>query len=53
MLAAGWKLPSADDLAEVYGVSRLTVRRAISELSEQGLVDVVHGRGTFVAKRDT
>lgn len=50
-LAAGAKLPSEAELAELYGVSRDTVRRATSELSEEGLLVILHGRGTFVTER--
>lgn len=50
-LRAGARLPSEPELAEVYGVARITVRAAIAQLVERGLVVVVHGRGTFVAER--
>lgn len=42
------RLPSETDLADRFGVNRHTVRRAILGLAEQGLVNVEHGRGTFV-----
>lgn len=42
------RLPSETDLAHRFGVNRHTVRRAILGLAEQGLVNVEHGRGTFV-----
>lgn len=42
------RLPSETDLAQRFGVNRHTVRRAILGLAEQGLVNVEHGRGTFV-----
>ncbi|GAB3626572.1 phosphonate metabolism transcriptional regulator PhnF [Pandoraea terrae] len=42
------RLPSETDLAGRFGVNRHTVRRAILGLAEQGLVNVEHGRGTFV-----
>lgn len=43
------RLPSEQALAvDVYGVARATVRRAIASLVEEGLLEVVHGRGTFV-----
>nr|WP_174995502.1 phosphonate metabolism transcriptional regulator PhnF [Pandoraea horticolens] len=42
------RLPSETELAQRFGVNRHTVRRAILGLSEQGLVNVEHGRGTFV-----
>lgn len=47
-VAAGARLASEAELSEQYGVSRVTVRRAIKELSDDGVLDVVHGRGTFV-----
>lgn len=43
------KLPSADAMAELYGVARVTVRRAFEHLRSEGLLTVVRGRGTFVA----
>jgi DNA-binding GntR family transcriptional regulator len=48
-LAADNRLPPEDALAEVYGVSRPTVRRAIASLVEKNLLVVRHGRGTFVS----
>lgn len=47
-LSSGSRLPSADELAEVYGVARLTARRAVRHLADQGLVVVRPGRGTYV-----
>lgn len=43
------RLPSEMDLAEIYGVARLTIRRAILELRREKLLVVLTGRGTFVA----
>lgn len=48
VLGPGWKIPAEADLAEVYGVARNTVRRAIRELIDDGKLVSVHGRGTFV-----
>lgn len=45
------KLPSASDLADRYGVARVTVRRAFEYLQEAGLLTVVRGRGTFVTPK--
>lgn len=42
-------LPSERQLMAAYGVSRVTVRQALSMLAEDGLVYRVHGSGTFVA----
>lgn len=47
-LTPGAKLPSEPELAEIYGVARVTVRTAISSLREEGLVTVTVGRGTYV-----
>jgi GntR family transcriptional regulator len=48
-LRPGARLPSERDLAQEYGVAYLTVRRAAQVLRERGLVETVHGHGTFVA----
>jgi GntR family transcriptional regulator len=50
-LRPGDKLPGEAEMAEVYGVSRDTIRRATSELSEEGLLVILHGRGTFVSEK--
>ena len=47
-LERGQKLPSEDELATQYGVSRMTVRQGISELIDEGLLYRRHGVGTFV-----
>jgi len=44
----GDKLPSESDLARRFGVNRHTVRRALSDLSEKGLVRSRRGSGVFV-----
>jgi GntR family transcriptional regulator len=48
-LAARTKLPSERVLSEHYGYSRLTVRRALADLEERGLLVRRRGSGTFVA----
>ncbi|MGH3326325.1 MAG: GntR family transcriptional regulator [Streptomycetales bacterium] len=50
-LAPGAKLPNEAELTRQYGVSRVTTRRAIKELADRGLLEVVHGRGTFVVSQ--
>lgn len=44
----GSPLPSERRLAEVYGISRLTVRAALQNLQKEGLVMAQHGKGYFV-----
>lgn len=48
-LAPGDRLPGESELAEQHGIHRLTVRQAIADLVARGLVQTVHGRGSFVA----
>jgi GntR family phosphonate transport system transcriptional regulator len=47
-LSRGERLPGEIALAERFGVNRHTVRRAIAELAEEGVVRAEQGRGTFV-----
>jgi GntR family transcriptional regulator len=44
------QLPSEDGLVERFKVSRTTVRKAIQNLVERGLVEVRRGKGTFVSR---
>lgn len=46
----GEKLPTEEDLAGEFNVTRLTVRRALSVLSEAGLLDRKPRRGTVVSQ---
>jgi GntR family transcriptional regulator len=48
-LKIGDQLPTEDGLIARFGVSRITVRRAIQNLVSRGLVEVRRGKGTFVA----
>ena len=48
ILRPGDQLPSEAQLCEHYGVSPMTVRRAINVLVDQGVVVAEQGRGTFV-----
>jgi GntR family transcriptional regulator len=44
------QLPPEDGLIERFKVSRTTVRKAIQNLVERGLVEVKRGKGTFVTR---
>lgn len=48
-LGSGAQLPPEAELSERYGVARTTVREALKLLEQDGLVDVVHGRGRYVS----
>lgn len=50
-LLPGSLLPSQKDMADHFGVTVMTLRQALGVLSDQGLLRVEHGRGTFVARR--
>ena len=47
----GNKFPSIRELAEKYGISKITVNSVISNLVMEGLLVVQQGRGTFVTER--
>lgn len=49
VLSPGDMLPGERTLEEFYGVSRITVRRAIGDLVASGRLRRVRGKGTFVA----
>ncbi len=48
-LKVGDQLPSERELADQFTVSRTAVREAIKALREKGLVEILVGRGTFIA----
>jgi GntR family transcriptional regulator len=44
------QMPSEAQMMERFGVSRITVRQALSDLQREGLIFKVAGKGSFVAK---
>jgi GntR family transcriptional regulator, histidine utilization repressor len=46
----GTKIPSENELMREFGVARMTVHRALTELTYDGLLGREQGRGTFVAE---
>ena len=47
----GDAIPAEEALAREFGVSRMTVNRAIRELSDEQIVERVQGSGTYVAQQ--
>jgi len=47
-LAPGERLPSLRELARKLVVAPLTVKKAYDELEVQGVIETLHGQGTFV-----
>ena len=52
-LAAGEALPSLRKLAKELRISVLTVTRAYNELADEGIVENIQGKGTFVMSQGT
>jgi GntR family transcriptional regulator len=50
-LGPGARLPAEQDLADLYGVARLTIRRAVAELVSEGKLVILRGRGTYVPRK--
>lgn len=49
----GDKMPSENELSKLFGVSRVTVRQAMSKLLTLGLIETRLGEGTYVCKIET
>lgn len=49
-LSPDTKIQSEREFSEELGVSRMTVRRALTELVSEGLLERRHGSGTYVAR---
>jgi GntR family transcriptional regulator len=49
----GHRLPTNEELAHEFGVSRVTVRQAVDLLARDGLLAARQGRGTFVVNTPT
>jgi len=50
-LLPGERVPSEDALSELFGISRMTARRALSILEGKELIYRVPGKGTFVKEK--
>lgn len=43
-------IPTEDELCRMYKVSRITVRRAMDDLVQMGLIKRIRGKGSFICK---
>jgi GntR family transcriptional regulator len=50
VLRTGYSLPGEEELARVFGVSRMTARQALQGLKSEGMAHRERGRGTFVVE---
>lgn len=50
-MPVGMQLPTENEMATIYGISRITIRQALAALAEDGYVERRQGTGTFVADR--
>ncbi|MET1256009.1 histidine utilization repressor [Aliikangiella maris] len=48
--SAGERVPSENELVELCKVSRMTARRALQELYQEGILVRIQGKGSFVAE---
>jgi len=46
----GEQLPTEKDLVEKFNVSSISIRRALSDLAQDGVIEKVQGRGSFLLK---
>lgn len=47
-LSVETKLPREEELAAMFGVSRITIRSVLDDLAGEGIITRKHGKGTFV-----
>ncbi len=50
-LSSGDRLPSVRELARQLAINQNTVLRVYERLTDQGLIERIHGSGTYVASR--
>jgi GntR family transcriptional regulator len=49
-LSPGDRVPSERELSDTLNVSAITVKRALNELQQEGLIQRIQGRGSFIAR---
>lgn len=51
LLKPGDRVPSTQELCRRFGVSHITVTKALQDLAREGILSRVQGKGTFVGRR--
>ncbi|MFB5660231.1 GntR family transcriptional regulator [Alteribacillus sp. HJP-4] len=51
-LKSGDKIPSENELADKFNVSRITTKKALNMLAQRNLIERYRGKGSFVAQLD-
>jgi GntR family transcriptional regulator len=52
-LVEGQKIESESEFVRLYGVSQITIRKALSDLMTEGYLNRIRGKGTFVSNKRT
>jgi GntR family transcriptional repressor for pyruvate dehydrogenase complex len=52
-LKPGDRMPTEQELMRIFKVSRTSVREALSVLRQEGVVEIIQGKGTFLKKHYT
>lgn len=53
LLKPGDAIPSENSLCETYGVSRMTVRKGLAKLVNEGFIASIPGKGSYVKEPDS
>lgn len=48
----GFQVPTEAELEKLYNVSRITIKRALGQLAQEGCIERIPGRGSFVLPRE-
>lgn len=51
MFKEGQKIPNENELCAMFNASRITIRRALKDLKSEGVLHIIHGKGTYVSRK--
>lgn len=52
-LSKGQKMPTEEEICHAFNASRITARHALEMLANEGLINKVQGKGTYVSEKKT